>query len=137
MSKNHVNVYAMPFGVGNYCLVTNKKQAKKVCKHLNLNVPVKEFKPKPNGARTSTVFATDGLFCMVWIDHLDTESMSANLALLAHECMHVVQSFMDEIGETTPSSEFQAYTLQEIYLNLTNDYLTELQKYFGDEEGER
>lgn len=42
--------------------------------------------------------------------------------LLVHEGAHVYQQFRDHIREDNPSSEFEAYTMQEIFLNLINEY---------------
>jgi hypothetical protein len=44
------------------------------------------------------------------------------ITLLVHEAMHVWRQIREEIGEQTPSSEFEAYTMQNITLNLIEAY---------------
>lgn len=44
------------------------------------------------------------------------------LALLTHESVHIWQAIRDEIGETKPSHEFEAYAIQQIAQNLMQSY---------------
>ena len=43
-------------------------------------------------------------------------------ALLAHEAVHVFQSYCDYIGEDHPSKEFEAYCIQNIFQELAQGY---------------
>lgn len=49
------------------------------------------------------------------IDDLDDPTQI--IALIVHECVHMFQWICDEIGETHPSKEFEAYTIQ--YLSVS------------------
>lgn len=45
-----------------------------------------------------------------------------NLALLAHEAVHIWQNIKEAMHETNPSSEFEAYSIQNICLDLFKEY---------------
>jgi hypothetical protein len=44
------------------------------------------------------------------------------MALIAHEAVHVWQAVRKEMGEDNPSTEFEAYALQDIVLKLGDAY---------------
>jgi len=44
------------------------------------------------------------------------------ISMLTHEAVHVWQAMRDAIGETHPSSEFEAYSIQAISKNLIKAY---------------
>jgi hypothetical protein len=64
--------------------------------------------------------------CVVCIDVATLAAQGRSgieiVALLAHEAVHVKQELMDYIGETKPSAEFEAYTVQNIVQNLLEEY---------------
>ena len=43
-------------------------------------------------------------------------------ALLVHEAVHVWQAFCEDIGEKSPSDEFEAYSIQSISYELMTAY---------------
>ena len=43
-------------------------------------------------------------------------------SILVHEAVHVFQNACEHAGEIEPSSEFQAYSIQAIYYNLSTEY---------------
>lgn len=53
------------------------------------------------------------------------------MALLAHEAVHVFQFICESIGESDPSPEFEAYSIQSILLQLCSAY----EKSTGDKLG--
>lgn len=55
-------------------------------------------------------------------DEADTRDILEVYGLLVHEATHVMQYMMDNIGESFPSSEFEAYTVQHIALGLMLGY---------------
>jgi len=53
----------------------------------------------------------------------DAMSAVATMAMIAHEAVHVWQEIRKEMGEETPSPEFEAYALQDIILQLGAAYV--------------
>lgn len=45
------------------------------------------------------------------------------IGLLVHEATHIWQEIRDHIGESKPSVEFEAYSMQQISQNLVEEYL--------------
>lgn len=45
------------------------------------------------------------------------------IPLLAHEAMHICQYIFEEMGEKKPSKEFEAYTLQTVFMELLKKYI--------------
>lgn len=103
-----------------YCLVTNKKQLRQVCKEKG--IPKHEITIRDTGARVNFVYFEVGTMAIVQLPDSD-HTLSEKLGLLAHECVHIKQQVMDEIGEKFPSDEFEAYFVQDLVTNLTEDYL--------------
>ncbi len=64
----------------------------------------------------------DGNNILVHIAELPHCSDIEIYALLTHEAVHIWQFFCETIQEHYPSSEFEAYTIQEITLNLCREY---------------
>lgn len=60
---------------------------------------------------------TDCIICLV-----EQEDPIDNAGFLVHEAVHVWQEFCKEIGEENPSSEFEAYTIQNITTRLFHAY---------------
>jgi len=50
------------------------------------------------------------------------------MALLAHEAAHVWQAIREDIGEDSPSHEFEAYAIQNIFASLADAYSKTRQK---------
>lgn len=59
---------------------------------------------------------------IVQIDDSDIDCQIELTALIVHEATHVKQFLCEDIGETYPSAEFEAYTVQEITFNLLKEY---------------
>ncbi len=103
-----------------YCLVTNKKQLRQVCEEKG--IPKGDIPAKETGAVCNFVYFDAGTLAIVQLPD-SNHTLAENLGLLAHECVHIKQQFMDEIGEKFPSDEFEAYFVQDLMTNLTEDYL--------------
>lgn len=62
---------------------------------------------------------------MVCVVCLDQEQFNDGIdlaAALCHEAVHVFQNLCDEIGEDSPSREFEAYSIQSISKQLMREY---------------
>lgn len=70
---------------------------------------------------TSMYRDTENKMSCAVVTVLDREPQAA-VALLAHEAMHVWQDICETLGENRPSSELEAYAIQNILTNLMNAY---------------
>lgn len=104
-----------------YCLVTNKKELKQVRKKYG--IPKQDLPIKQDGARVNFLYFEVGTLAVVQLHDTEHE-LHEVLGLLAHECVHIKQQVMDDIGEHKPSDEFEAYFLQDLVTKLTKDYLS-------------
>lgn len=55
-------------------------------------------------------------------EHIDAKDHLGILGLLIHECTHVWQFIRQDIGETAPSYETEAYAMQNIVMSMLNAY---------------
>lgn len=96
---------------------TNKKKAKKYVKAVTGGSCKCHFLPK---AATTSYYEGSGLpsYAVIYIDMSKVEgtSLSQKLALIAHECSHIVDAWADEIGEDKMGTETRAYALQSALL---------------------
>lgn len=79
------------------------------------------------GSDGVTMYAKNELghtVCLVVIKKNDSP-MAQNMALLAHECVHVAQAWAEDMGEKRPGDEWMAYAVQSAML--------ECLKQLGDE----
>ena len=49
--------------------------------------------------------------------------LDQEIALLANEAVHVAQGYFEDIGESDPSDEFEAYVVQGITQHLVGEHL--------------
>ena len=83
----------------------------------------KEPYPTSDG-RCSTFTAKEKTACVVTIaNELDAKDDPVGLVgLIVHEATHVWQTLRETIGETDPSREFEAYSIQNISIGLFKAY---------------
>jgi len=83
--------------------------------------------PQSNG--TCTTFTMDSkLICIVAVQlEAAVENVSVQ-GLLIHEAVHIWQNYRRHIGETNPSDEFEAYSIQSISQRLLDAYESRLNK---------
>lgn len=74
----------------------------------------------PSQAQTVTGDTDGGRTCVVLLD--DVGDSPQDIALLVHESVHVAQAYWDDIGEESPSSEFMAYTVQQVAQYLMEEH---------------
>lgn len=77
----------------------------------------------PDQAACVHVWECDGsLVCVVCMDPPEDFDGIDIAALLTHEAVHVFQRLCDFIGETHPSREFEAYSIEHIAERLMREY---------------
>lgn len=101
-----------------YGFAPNKRAWKKALKKLELPA-----EPYPTTDARCTSFKshkTGKLVILVTVgDHISPEHDPVGIiGLLVHEAMHVWRHIREDIGEDSPSAEFEAYALQHISMEL-------------------
>lgn len=121
-TDNLVTMFYAPFYNFQYCLVRGEEELKKLCEVNKIDFLL--FDPLSKMARCENFRNDDGFVLnIVRMPEEKEYTFAERIGLLVHECTHVKQNFMAEIGETKPSEEFEAYMLQEIFTNLIGEYL--------------
>lgn len=104
-----------------HCLVTTEAEFNSVMRYLKIKHP-----PRWQGgghAATHSFDKPDGsLCCVVALDATKGRELGQVLALLVHEAVHIWQNYCEYIRESSPSSEFEAYTVQRIAQSLFYAY---------------
>ena len=106
-------------------LVTSEKEFYKALKKCGMNKTDGPLWIKtPQADATVHWMEPDGmgLTCIVCVRIREGITGIQVAAMLAHEATHVFQRFCDYIGETAPSVEFEAYSIQSITQNLMYAY---------------
>lgn len=109
--------------IGPYlALCTDEGSFAREMKKLEVNDPPKFL--GRNGHATTHSLDNDkrGLICIVCIRPDKSKTLEQVHALLAHESVHVWQQFKDFINEKSPSSEMEAYAVQNIFQTLAIAY---------------
>lgn len=101
-------------------LCTTPAQFAAALKKLKCKEPV-AF-PSSGGLMEAFEGASGGLSCVVCIAGGKKRDPVQVVGLLVHEAVHVWQAFCDHIGETAPSAEFEAYSIQAIAMRLIEAY---------------
>lgn len=104
-------------------LCTSEKEFLKEKKRRGIREEV-QFLGKGAGASTHTWGNDEVQTCIVCIDIKvsSTKKLEQVHALLTHEAVHVWQFIREQMGESNPSSEFEAYAIQSITQNLLLAY---------------
>lgn len=103
-------------------LCTSEDELRAVLKKLKCTEDA-PFTGNEQSNGTSHVLRQDGknLVCVVCVE--PTDDLSAMLALLVHESVHVWHAHCDDIGDKVPSEESQAYGVQSIAYQLMTEYM--------------
>lgn len=99
-----------PFEHAKYTLFTSRKKMRKA-----------GFEPIDRDVPAATHFYDDEKIVVLLDDKADVTD-SEKVALLVHESVHVWQEIRNRMGEKEPSSEFEAYSVQSIFLGLLSIY---------------
>lgn len=92
-----------------YACTTVKEARRLARKHFG-----SEFSEPKHEACAHILFRGADIGAVVLVKGFDNSAQS--VALLAHECSHVVGEFLDGLGEESNDSEFRAYETQAVML---------------------
>ena len=108
----------------NYCLAIDEKGFRKVLKEIKLpRNEWPEFMPYSAAAVTNFLTDSEGSnLIVVCYQHKKSYSAATIAGILAHEAVHVWQHTRDAIGEKSPSSEQEAYAIQNITRELMDSF---------------
>lgn len=107
MSKKiEIEWYVSPFEHARYTLFTSEKKMRKA-----------GFEPCPSDSPAITHFYDDDRI-VVLIKKDAKQDKDVEIALIVHEATHVWQKIQERMGEQYPSDEFEAYSIQKIFLGL-------------------
>lgn len=103
-------------------LCLNEKEFKRACKDIKIaKKDTPEFSKGGDFARVHFFERDDGVLAIICLnpgEHSDVEVHG----ILVHEAVHIWQKVKLHIEESEPSSEFEAYSLQNIAQNLFEAY---------------
>ena len=123
--------------IGPYlCLCTTEKDYHAVLDYLK--VPAHQRRPwvgKRADATTHLLENQDhGLVAVVCLGDVSRRSPVDVAALLVHEAVHVWQAFCEDIGEKSPSDEFEAYSIQRISYQLLSAFAQQSRRKMKDQQ---
>jgi hypothetical protein len=128
MEKNKIRWLDRDIVIGPYLTLTlTQEETIAAYKHL----APKEFNPetsiKYSAGVTYSFYRDDKLAIIVALDNWAKRDLPSIIGLIIHEASHVIDIFMETIGETTPSSEFKAYSIQNVSQILIEEFLERVQ----------
>jgi hypothetical protein len=117
-----------------YTLCTDEADFYRLMKNIKMPiVDQPEFMIAGSGATTHT-FRTEEYPVAIVCMNLDNDATNAQLsAMIAHEAVHVFQYILECIGETDPSVEFEAYSIQMITQQLILEYERQRDLVYGNQ----
>ncbi len=93
---------------------TTEDQFRKAAKRLGCREPGNWIEPGADAACNTFTCSNGKPACIVCVRPRGKRSRAVWAALLVHEAAHVWQKIRSELGESRPSAEFEAYSLQAI-----------------------
>lgn len=113
-----------------YILCTSEKKFRKALKQTGIaSWKTEEFIPNGYGAAAHSYESDDGRkkVIVAFGEHSEFSKIEV-YALLVHEAIHIWQEVKLMMREKEPSSEFEAYTIQQISQNLMYSYEDQMKK---------
>lgn len=109
-----------------YCLVLDKKEFKKKLDYLK--IPKKDREPFVNPGSHATIHFFDNSddseeVAIICLSDTLEHSLAEVIGLLTHEVMHLWRAVRTNLGESKPSSEFEAYAMQGLIQNIISALL--------------
>lgn len=108
------------------CLCTNEMQFRKALEDLKITESLSFIGNKQSDG-TCWFFDEEEcgkLAAVVCMRNYEDKKIEEIAGLLMHESVHIFQHFKGYIGEHSPSSEFEAYSIQHIFQELFSEYLS-------------
>jgi hypothetical protein len=104
-------------------------------RHLDIEQPwAKWVTDGANATMHSMTHDKNGLCCVVCLKPKDTVTGVQIASILVHEAVHVVERYMEYINEGHPSSEFLAYSIQNVAQELMQSYADQMVKDAATQE---
>lgn len=119
---SEIKLFTAPLGMGRYCIIDEETQAHDFCEQTGIDL---RQLGTLSGAGQVATFVKDGEWLTILRMRPNDNTRAGVLALLVHECVHVVQHLMDNIDENKPSREFQARLTEEVFVNLFKEYFND------------
>ena len=116
MSKAKPTLFVSPFGHLRYALALSKKHMKQ------LGVSKDEFLLLNTPAQVEFFNVDNSVLAVVQIGNTKKRTAHEINAIIIHESVHVWQEIREMMYEKEPSSEFEAYSIQKISLDLMSEF---------------
>ena len=116
MSKAKPTLFVSPFGHLRYALALSKKHMKQ------LGVSKDEFLSLNTPAQVEFFNVDNSVLAVVQINNPKKQKPDWINAIIIHESVHVWQEIREMMYEKEPSSEFEAYSIQKISLDLMSEF---------------
>ena len=116
MSKAKPTLFVSPFGHLRYALALSKKHMKQ------LGVSKDEFLSLNTPAQVEFFNVDNSVLAVVQINNRKKTKPDWINAIIIHESVHVWQEIREMMYEKEPSSEFEAYSIQKISLDLMSEF---------------
>lgn len=106
-----------------YTICTSEQEFYRLMKHIKMPISDQpEFISYGSGATTHSFKSDDKSIAIVTIN-IENDATNAELcSLIAHEAVHVFQYILECMGESKPSVEFEAYSIQMITMQLISEF---------------
>ncbi len=107
-------------------LCASQSEYLELMRHLGVEYPDRWIASGKDATRHTLAHGDTGeLVCVVCIDVAASasKSLASVCGLLAHEAAHVWQSYADDLGESSPGIEQEAYAIGMITQTLVAEYL--------------
>lgn len=110
--------FTSPFGHVKYALARNQAQLNFLAKSKALSfLSLSKF-------AQCTYFDDEGTrVCIVEVGNLARFTVAEAHATIVHEAVHVHQQIMQRMQEDSPSCEFEAYSVQQVVVDLLSAYI--------------
>lgn len=117
-----MNYYPSVFKILGYCLCLDEADVEQV--RMDNKLPAHVLPPFDCQGRVEPVQTPSGKLIVMRLQNYQHLTQAEMLGLIVHECEHIKQYIFEDIGEKSPSVEFEAYTIQDIATDMFYEYLT-------------